>query len=252
MAVASPDAAKRKAEGGMRKIADGRKCLGGKMLTHLTQGCNNRDRHGIGRFETMTESLITMKSSRLAALFVAFSLIQPVSGAFAETQPQPQKAGFFLFGKKGKKSAQKAEVIAEAERGKVKEMVAYATANKPRGRIWCVPFARTVTGVAIRGNANTWWKKAEGVYERGHEPKVGAVMAFAASRAMPMGHVAVVSKVISEREVLIDQANWERNRITQDTLVVDVSKKGDWSVVRVANKGGSLGRTNPVSGFIYN
>ena len=194
-----------------------------------------------------------MSARRLAAVLLAFSLMQPVSGAFAETQPQAQKAGFFLFGKKSAKKAAKAEAhAADAERGKVKEMVAYATANKPKGRIWCVPFARTVSGVQIKGNANTWWKKAEGVYERGQTPKIGAVMAFAASKAMPMGHVAVVSKVVSEREILIDQANWERNRITQDTLVVDVSEKGDWSVVRVANAGGTLGRTNPVNGFIYN
>ncbi|WP_240904440.1 CHAP domain-containing protein [Rhodobacter sp. SGA-6-6] len=190
-----------------------------------------------------------MTTRPFAALCLAFSLMQPVPAAFAETQPQPQKAGFFLF---GKKAAKKAARVEEAERAAVKEMVAYATANKPKGRIWCVPFARTVSGVQIKGNANTWWKKAAGVYERGHAPKVGAVMAFAASKAMPMGHVAVVSKVVSEREILIDQANWERNRITQDTLVVDVSEKGDWSMVRVANAAGTLGRTNPVNGFIYN
>jgi hypothetical protein len=197
----------------------------------------------------MTESLPPMIRRTAAALLLGLSLMQPATGAFAEAQPQPQKAGFFLF---GKKAAKKAERIEESARAEVKEMVAYATANKPKGRIWCVPFARTVTGVEIRGNANTWWKKAAGVYERGHQPKVGAVMAFAASRSMPMGHVAVVSKVVSDREILIDQANWERNRITQDTLVVDVSEKGDWSVVRVANSGGTLGRTNPINGFIYN
>ena len=109
-----------------------------------------------------------------------------------------------------------------------------------------------MTGIDIRGNAKTWWKQAAGIYERGNEPKVGAVMNFAASRAMPMGHVAVVSKVVSDREILIDQANWERNKITQDTLVVDVSASGDWSQVRVANSAGSLGRENPVYGFIYN
>ncbi|MEY5038667.1 MAG: hypothetical protein RL472_1773, partial [Pseudomonadota bacterium] len=49
-----------------------------------------------------------------------------------------------------------------------------------------------------------------------------------------------------------DQANWERNRVTQDTLVVDVSAKGDWSAVKVANAGGTLGRVNPINGFIYN
>lgn len=198
--------------------------------------------------------MIACRAARaFAVLALAFSLMQPAPAAFAEAQPQPQKAGFFLFGKKSAKKAARSEAhVQEAERAQVKEMVAFATANKPKGRIWCVPFARTVSGVQIKGNANTWWKKAAGVYERGHAPKVGAVMAFSASKAMPMGHVAVVSKVVSDREILIDQANWERNRITQDTLVVDVSEKGDWSMVRVANASGTLGRTNPVNGFIYN
>jgi surface antigen len=140
----------------------------------------------------------------------------------------------------------------DSARAEVKAAVAEAVANKPKGRIWCVPFARAVTGVDIRGNAKTWWHQAEGRYARGQEPEVGAVMAFAASRAMPKGHVAVVSKVLSEREVLVDQANWERNQITLDTLVVDVSDKGDWSRVKVASTTGVLGRVNPVNGFIYN
>jgi len=33
--------------------------------------------------------------------------------------------------------------------------------------------------------------------------------------------------------------------------VVDVSAEGDWSEVRVANADGTLGRVNPVYGFIY-
>jgi surface antigen len=140
----------------------------------------------------------------------------------------------------------------DVARAEVKAAVAEAVANKPKGRIWCVPFARAVTGVEIRGNAKTWWHQAKGRYARGQEPEVGAVMAFSASRAMPKGHVAVVSKVLSEREVLVDQANWERNQITLDTLVVDVSAKGDWSRVKVASAGGTLGRVNPVNGFIYN
>lgn len=140
----------------------------------------------------------------------------------------------------------------DAKRAEVKEAVAVAVANRPKGRLWCVPFARAVTGVEIRGNAKTWWAQAAGKYARGDEPQIGAVMAFAASRSMPKGHVAVVSQVLSDREILIDQANWERNRVTQDTLVVDVSDKGDWSAVKVANSGGTLGRVNPVNGFIYN
>lgn len=140
----------------------------------------------------------------------------------------------------------------DAARVEVKAAVAEAIANKPKGRIWCVPFARAVTGVDIRGNAKTWWEQAKGRYTRAQEPQIGAVMSFAASRAMPKGHVAVVSKVLSDREILVDQANWERNQITLDTLVVDVSEDGDWSRVKVASASGVLGRVNPVNGFIYN
>lgn len=157
--------------------------------------------------------------------------------------------------REARKAARKGEAPAVAEdaaRAEVKAKVTIATSNRPKGRLWCVPFARAVTGVEIRGNAKTWWSQAEGVYDRGHEPKVGAVMAFAGSRAMPKGHVAVVSKVISPREILVDHANWDRNQITTDQLVVDVSDANDWSVVRVANDAGTLGRTNPVNGFIYN
>lgn len=154
--------------------------------------------------------------------------------------------------RKAGKSAPQALARDEAARAEVKAGVAHAIANRPKGRLWCVPFARTVSGVDIRGNAKTWWAQAKGVYERGHDPRVGAVIAFASSRSMPKGHVGVVSKVLSDREILVDQANWKRNRVTQDTLVVDVSKKGDWSQVKVANDAGTLGRVNPVNGFIYN
>lgn len=197
----------------------------------------------------------------LTTLLLALSLMLPATGAMAERQPQ--KKGLFaaLFAPKdgvrnehGSQSnkARKANAKAAEARADVKEAVAHAIENRPKGRLWCVPFARMVTGVNIKGNATTWWKQAAGRYDRGQEPVVGAVMNFASSRSMPKGHVAVVSQVISEREILVDQANWERNRITEDTLVVDVSADGDWSQVRVANSAGTLGRTNPVYGFIYN
>lgn len=122
----------------------------------------------------------------------------------------------------------------------------------------CVPFARAESGVDIRGNARTWWSQAAGQYERGDEPRVGAVMAFAGTRGMPMGHVAVVKKVVSDREIRIDHANWSpingrRGQIERDVRVVDVSDAGDWSMVRVWYAPiGDLGlRANPVQGFIY-
>ncbi|SFN27783.1 CHAP domain-containing protein [Thioclava dalianensis] len=119
-----------------------------------------------------------------------------------------------------------------------------------RERVWCVPFARNISGIDIRGNARTWWTKANGVYQRSHTPKVGAVMAFSSSSKIPLGHVAVVSSVESPRQISIDHANWKRNQVSLDMTVVDVSKKNDWSAVRVMSHPNTLGSVYPVSGFI--
>jgi surface antigen len=130
--------------------------------------------------------------------------------------------------------------------------VAEAKAMRKRGqRVWCVPFARMASGIEIKGNAKTWWASAKGLYRRGAEPEVGAVMVFSGSRAMPMGHVAVVAEVVNDRTILIDHANWRRNQVSLGMAVVDVSQAGDWSAVRVAGSPGVYGRVNPVSGFIY-
>ncbi|MCR8546191.1 CHAP domain-containing protein [Salipiger sp. P9] len=118
-------------------------------------------------------------------------------------------------------------------------------------RVWCVPFARNASGVEIRGNADTWWGKARGLYERGKQPVVGAVMAFSATRGMPMGHVAVVSDVVSEREVRVDHANWTHNQVSLGMSVKDISANNDWSSVRVESTPGAYGKPYPISGFIY-
>lgn len=118
----------------------------------------------------------------------------------------------------------------------------------------CVPFAREVSGIEIRGNANTWWGQAAGRYERGHVPVEGAVMAFKSTRGMPIGHVAMVSRVVSDREVLLTHANWSRRGgIERDVRAIDVSPAGDWSAVRVWYAGnGDLGTSSyPLAGFIY-
>lgn len=127
-----------------------------------------------------------------------------------------------------------------------------AHAKRARGeRVWCVPFARTLSGINLRGNAETWFAGAEGLYERGHEPEVGAVMVFSGTRKLPMGHVAVVSEIVSDREILIDHANWKRNQISLKMSVIDTSEAGDWSVVEVAYNPGEYGRAYPISGFVY-
>ncbi|MFZ1469645.1 MAG: CHAP domain-containing protein [Paracoccaceae bacterium] len=127
-----------------------------------------------------------------------------------------------------------------------------AHAKRARGeRVWCVPFARTMSGIEIRGNAETWWAGAKGVYDRGHEPRVGSVMVFTGTRKLSMGHVAVVSEIVSDREIKIDHANWKRNKVSMGMSVIDVSDRGDWSAVKVESQPGSYGRVYPISGFVY-
>ncbi|RZM09552.1 MAG: CHAP domain-containing protein, partial [Sphingomonas sp.] len=87
----------------------------------------------------------------------------------------------------------------------------------------CAPYAREISGIQIRGNANTWWSQAAGRYERGHTPTTGAVLAFQSTSRMRVGHVAMVSKVVSDREVLLTHANWSRRGgIERDVRAVDV------------------------------
>ena len=117
----------------------------------------------------------------------------------------------------------------------------------------CVPYARQVSQVALRGNADTWWDKAAGRYARGHYPAVGAILVLK-PRGRSRGHIAVVTAVLSEREIVVEHANWlNRGDIHLDTPVIDVSRDGDWSAVKVwYTPGGVYGvRTYPVQGFIY-
>jgi len=130
-------------------------------------------------------------------------------------------------------------------------MVAVPAMAQP---LQCVPFAREVSGIEIRGNANTWWAQAEGRYAKGQTPRVGAVLAFAAVSKMPLGHVAMVSQIVSDREVLLTHANWSRRGgIERDVRAIDVSAAGDWSQVRVwYGPVRDLGLSvYPINGFIY-
>jgi len=129
------------------------------------------------------------------------------------------------------------------------------TATPAAAQFWqCVTFARSVSGIEIRGNANTWWSQAEGRYERGHTPKAGSVLAFSPTSRMRVGHVAMVSKVVSDREVLLTHANWSRpGAVETNVRAVDVSDAGDWSMVKVwyGPQGGLGTAAYPTKGFIY-
>lgn len=122
----------------------------------------------------------------------------------------------------------------------------------------CVPFARLISGVQIFGDAWTWWQQASGKYETGFQPRAGAVLCFKPTQRMRLGHVAVVSQVLTDRVVQITHANWSpiegsRGKVEKDVTVIDVSAGGDWSEVKVwydpnRDLGGSTYSTH---GFIY-
>jgi surface antigen len=122
-----------------------------------------------------------------------------------------------------------------------------------RAPVECVPFARALSGIHLRGDAPDWWQQAEGRYARGLKPEVGAVMVFADSPRLPSGHLSVVTRLMSQRQILVTHANWVPHRVTTDQLVLDVSPDGDWSEVRVWwPVSDTLGNTRyQVLGFIY-
>ena len=108
----------------------------------------------------------------------------------------------------------------------------YAAIGSPTD-LTCVPYAQEVTGISLTGDAYTWWREAAGRYPRIHRPVVGAILVFRPTDAMPLGHVSVVTAIVSSREILVEHANWGPWRITEDQPVVDVSAANDWSRVRV-------------------
>lgn len=122
----------------------------------------------------------------------------------------------------------------------------------------CAAFARVFSGIQIFGDAWTWWEKATGRYAKGDTPVAGAVLVFRPQGAMKLGHVAVVSQVLTDRIIQVTHANWsriggERGQIEQNVTVVDVSPAGDWTEVKVwydplKDLGGT---TYSTYGFIY-
>ncbi|WP_370517991.1 CHAP domain-containing protein [Saccharibacter sp. 17.LH.SD] len=101
------------------------------------------------------------------------------------------------------------------------------------GPVQCAPYARQVSGINLRGAAASWWWQAKGRYRRSHQPVPGAVLVFRATRRVPDGHVSVVKRRVSERRILVDQANWVPGKIEHSVVVEDVSPTSDWTQVRV-------------------
>lgn len=118
----------------------------------------------------------------------------------------------------------------------------------------CAPFARMFSGVQLFGAAAGWWNQAIGKYAQGHAPKPGSVLVFKAIGSMRSGHVATVTKVISDRLIKVTHANWSRRGgVENDVTVIDASAKGDWSAVKVwYGPIKDIGiKAFPTYGFIY-
>jgi surface antigen len=117
----------------------------------------------------------------------------------------------------------------------------------------CVPFARSRSGINIYGDAHTWWAQADGRYPTGHAPVPGAVMVLDNYAGEKRAHLAVVTRLVSDREIRVDHANWLNDgAIYLDNAVLDISPVNDWSRVRVWNSrsGAWGGRAYEVRGFI--
>jgi surface antigen len=121
----------------------------------------------------------------------------------------------------------------------------------------CVQYVKASSEFNISGNAWLWWDHAAGIYERGKTPREGSVLVFKRTNKMHSGHVALVSRVLDGRTLLIDHANWgagrgEKGRVQRGVLAIDCSSRHDWSAVCVWNEKFEVyGRPYPTNGFIY-
>jgi surface antigen len=106
-------------------------------------------------------------------------------------------------------------------------------ASSHHSGLTCAPFARELSGIALYGDAATWWNGASGRYDRANRPSVGSVLVFQRSSRLASGHVSVVSRVLSPRQIHVIQANWVPDELDEDQLIIDVSERNDWTQVRV-------------------
>ncbi len=131
------------------------------------------------------------------------------------------------------------------------------TLSDASARIDDVAYVKSVTGIAIPGEAWSWWDGSNGRYARGHRPIPSAVLVFRQQQNLPVGHLAIVTRVLSSREVRISHADWAstwatRGRITGNVPVLDVSRTNDWTQVRLWYADiGTVERVYDTYGFVY-
>jgi surface antigen len=139
-------------------------------------------------------------------------------------------------------------------------LILFASTSSIGGETYwqCVTYARMLSGIQLFGDAWTWWRQAAGKYAKGPTPQSGAVLVFKPEGHLRLGHVAVVSQVLTDRVIQITHANWSpidggRGKVEENVTAVDVSPKGDWTQVKVwYDPSHDMGtRVYPTYGFIY-
>lgn len=134
---------------------------------------------------------------------------------------------------------------------------AYYSAHTVSAPVQCVPFAREVSGIQIRGDAHQWWDRAAPRYERGQSPRPGAVLVLNRTAKMTSGHVAVVTEVLGPRQINVTHSNWGNDRTSRRMIydsmrVEDISAHNDWTRVRFWNPEHNVfGFPYVARGFIY-
>ena len=117
----------------------------------------------------------------------------------------------------------------------------------------CVPFARALSSIRLFGDAWRWWSTAAGLYNRGTIPQAGSILSFRPDARMPLGHIAVVTRVLNGREIEVDHANWAvPGAISRQVQILDVSTDNNWAAVRVGLRDRDrFGAVYATNGFIY-
>jgi hypothetical protein len=132
----------------------------------------------------------------------------------------------------------------------------YAAGHYESSTTQCVQYAREKSGINLYGDAYSWWNQAP-PDKRGNIPVVGSVLVLAQTPRMTHGHLAVVTRIVGNREISVTHSNWgdgwlSRRRVFDYQRVLDVSPMNDWSQVKFWNyEAGVFGAPYPAKGFIY-
>lgn len=97
------------------------------------------------------------------------------------------------------------------------------------------------------GNAGTWYKNCT-AYEKGQEPRVGAVVVWSGNT---YGHVGVVERILANGDIMVSQSNYNRafqepHRNDPSFFWVETAKKKDGYRFPWSRKYG-----HKLEGFIY-